>query len=155
MKEPSAGRPPVKTRFVQNNPDGDLCLDEFNHVFVECEDLTEYEAAIKLAGSWKEWKRWKNNWPTFNDYIEEWKEEILVKLKSQAMKKIQALADSDDKQHFAAAKFIVQEEHKKLAGAGRPSKAQKDRAAKQIAQGAAETREEEKRILKVLEGGNK
>jgi hypothetical protein len=149
----NAGRPPVKTRFKQNNPDGDLCLDEFHDVFVACEDLTEYDAAIKLLGSWPEWVQFKNNWSRFPLLIEEWKDEILIKLKSQAMKKIQALAASDDKQALQAAKFIVQEEHKKLAGQGRPTKAAKDRAAKEIAKGAAETKEEEKRILRVMEGG--
>jgi hypothetical protein len=74
------GRKPSKTLFKEFDEDGIYTLEEFHDVFVECEDITEYEAAIKLVGSWTEWERIKRDWPNFQSYITVWKEEINIRL---------------------------------------------------------------------------
>ncbi len=148
------GRKPSATLF---NEDGPYCLDEFHDIFIECEDMTEYTAAIKLVGSWKEWCRIKNDWPAFVGYIEEWKEELEILLRSRATAKIQSLLEDSesDSVKMQAAKYLSEAGWKKRAGAGRPSKREKERELKAMAQSAAETKDEETRILKLVNGGDK
>lgn len=140
------GRQPGKILFENGTYD----LDQFHDVFVELEDPTEYKAALALVGSWKEWNRLKRDWKGFNVHINEWKEEIAVKLRSRATEKITALIN---KGSFQASKWIAEQGYEKRSGAGRPSKAERDRAAKEIAEAAAETKEEKARVLKLLKTG--
>lgn len=146
FKYDSAGRRPSKSLFE----DGTYNIEEFHDVFLELEDPTEYKPALQLCGSWREWNRLKRDWPQFNAYIEEWKAELDVKLQSRAVDKVKTLMDSDN---YQAAKFISEGGWNKRAGAGRPSKAERSRAAKEIASQAAETKAEEDRILKLINGG--
>ena len=156
MVEETRGRKPSKALFFGMADDDSQALydlEEFARVFVEVEDITEYQAAIKLVGSWTEWNRIKRDWPGFVDHIKAWIDEIEVKLRSQAIKKIHQLADSEDRQAFQAAKFLATKEYSRTAGSGRATKAMKLEEARAIARSAAETDKEEKRILSVLSGG--
>jgi len=144
-----AGRMPSRKLFE----DGTYDIEEFHEIFIACEDMTEYDPAIKLCGSWKEWSRLKNDWPTFNDYIIEWKEELEIKLRSEAITKIIEHSKGDDSSALSAAKFISSAGWNSRSGAGRPTKAAKSREAKLLAQATAETKAEEERILKVVNGG--
>jgi hypothetical protein len=150
------GRLPAKALFLQNNPEGVYDLDEFRRTFVELEDVTEFKAALALVGSWAEWERIKNNYSDFNTFISEWVAEVEAKLTSRALDRILQIASSrTDKNSFQAAKFIVTREYKKRAGAGRPTKAEKERELKQIVSVASETKDERERMLQVLQGGMK
>lgn len=143
------GRQPSKALFENGTYD----IEEFHDVFLEMEDITEYEPAIKLVGSWREWERLKRDWPAFRGHIQEWKEELEVKFRSQASRKIIELSDGDDAKALQAAKWVAEGGYNRRQGAGRPSKAEKNKEAKEIAMAAAETKKDEERILKVLNGG--
>ncbi len=139
------GRIPSKALFE----DGTYSLEEFHDVFIDLEDPTEYLPAIKLVGSWLEWQRIKRDWPAFNTYICTWQEELEVKLKSRAVQQVNTLAEEGS---FQASKWIAEHGFNKRQGAGRPSKAETKRAANEIAKGAAETKEEKERVLKLVNG---
>jgi hypothetical protein len=144
------GRKPVKILFE----DGTYNLEEFHDLFVELEDLTEYKPALQLVGDWRKWNQLKRDWPTFGSFVEEWKEEVRVKLTSEALQKIQLMAKGNDPKALQASRFIA-EAGDQRAGAkkGRPSKADREKAATEIARAAGETAEERQRILKVINGG--
>lgn len=154
--EETRGRKPSKALFLGQTDDDSKAvynLSVFHDRFVALEDITEYKAAIELVGSWEEWNRIKRDWPEFCGHIAAWIEEIETKLKAEAIAKITQLCRSETQQAFQAAKFLATKEYSREAGKGRPSKAERRREAKVIAQAAAETKEEEGRILKVLNGG--
>lgn len=143
----TAGRQAAKALFE----DGTYDLNKFHKIFIEHEDLTEYTAAIELVGSWREWNRLKRDWPAFNSvHIKEWKEELEVIFKSRAIKQVMTSAKRGN---FNASRWIAEQGFNKKAGAGRPSKSDKARAAKEIAEASAETKEDEQRIMKVINGG--
>lgn len=131
--------------------DGTYDLQEFHDTFLELEDPTEYKAALQLVGTWQEWQRLKRDWPTFKSHINEWKEELDVKLKSKAVEQINKLAF--DKKNYQANKWLAEEGFHKRTGAGRPSKADRERASRELAEQAAETKADKARILKLV-GGN-
>ena len=115
-----ATRRPTKKLFRQFNPHGKEDLNDWRTVFVECGDVTEYEPAIALCGSWKEWERFKVEWPEFrNKILPEWHEELEVKLRSSAIRSLcnRAVADKPD---INAAKWIAEGKYK-TRKAGRPS----------------------------------
>lgn len=150
---PVRGRIPSRQLF---DPSSDLYrydISNFHKTFVAIGDMTEYKAALKLVGSWQEWERLKRDWATFRSYIQEWKDELEVKLRSDAVEKIIELSSGEDSKALQAAKFLSESGWNKRAGAGRPSKAEKKRAAREIAKLASETKDEEARILKLVNGG--
>lgn len=141
-----SGRMPARSLFE----DGTYKLEDFHDAYIECEDMTEYKPAMKMVGTWKEWCRLKRDWPTFNSYLAEWREELEIKLRSRAMEKLQGLVAEGNLQ---AAKFFAEEGYNKKKGAGRPGKSERDQAAKELAKAAAETAQDRERILKVINGG--
>lgn len=147
-----SGKPPSKKLFENGTYDIDL----FHKRFIELEDLTEYDAAMELVGSWKEWNRLGRDWPEFRNYIAQWKEELEVKLQSEAIKKVLRFSRGDDQKALTSAKFIATKDYNREAGKGRPSKAERRKEAKQLASDLATTKEEKKRIneaLKLVNGG--
>lgn len=144
------GRQDSRSLFEEG---GKYDLDVFHDTFLDCEDLTGYDAALKLltgvpkSRRWREWNRIKRDWPAFNTYLQEWREELEVIFTSRALKQITAAVEEG---HQQSAKWIAEQGYNRRPGAGRPSKAEKDRAAKEIAKNAAETREDKARILKIV-----
>jgi hypothetical protein len=98
-------------------------LEEAREIYLECEDPTEYEAAKVLLGSWDHWQALLKN-PTVLIHIQKWREELEIRLRSQAVKNIQFLALGE--KGFAAAKWLAERgwEPKK---AGRPTKKEVER----------------------------
>lgn len=90
-------------------------------IFMECN--TEYEAAIKLLGSWKHWEKLcKAKW--FKDYVESWREEMALRAAALGYEKLIYLTQANN---VTAAKALVTEA--KVTSpkntAGRPVKALK------------------------------
>ncbi len=144
-----AGRKPAKALFE----DGTYDLQEFHDVYVECEDITGYTAAMTLIGSWPEWERIKRDWKTFNQHLKLWNDEITVRLKSKAIAKLNEIAQGDTTQAASAAKWLAEEGWNKRAGKGRPSEAERKREARELASALSETGAETNRMLEILEGG--
>ncbi len=83
-------------------------------IYVSCS--SEYEAAIKILGSWSHWKKLcKCTW--FKPYLEDWKEEVLIR--EAAIGKATLIEAAEDG-NVTAAKELVNQLNKKSAG--RPSK---------------------------------
>lgn len=147
--EKKRGRRPSKELFS----DGTYDLDEFHKTFIELEDLTEYKPAMKLLGDWQEWERLKRDSKWFESHVILWKEELKIKLKSDAMQKIIELSKDTTATAGTAAKWLAESTWDKESGRGRVSKAEQRRQANVVARAAAETAAERERILKVMDGG--
>lgn len=156
-----AGRQASLTLFEEYN-DGSVTaiyvLEEFHQKFLEERDLTEYKPAIELVGSWKEWERLKRDSSKFKNFVSEWKDELEVLLRSEALKKItDIVVNGKDQASLSAAKFIAQHGYNKLP-VGRPNQEQIKMEARELAQRNSETSDEAKRIeealnIHVIEGG--
>lgn len=105
--------------FIQYHEDGTEDLDEWRKIFVETRDPTEYRGALALVDTWKEWQRWKRDWPIFaNKIIPEWLEEMEVLMRSEAIRSIVEKTSTE----MPAARFIAEGKYNPKQ-AGRPSKA--------------------------------
>ena len=88
-------------------------LPSMKQLYMSCKDLTEYDQAILLLGSWDHWVVLsKSAW--FAKKVEAWHEELEIKLRSEAIRK---MVESDRPD---AAKWIA--ERKWESKRGRPSK---------------------------------
>lgn len=118
-RDDDRGRAATMSLFRQYNKKGKEDLDQWRKRFVDTLDPTEYEGAMTLLGSWKDWLRFKKSWPSFQKlHLNDWLEEIEVRLRSQALRSLalQALTS----QGTSAAKFIAEGKYK-VRKNGRPS----------------------------------
>jgi len=87
-------------------------------LYLQMEDVIEYDFATTYLSSWKHWQRICNN-KLFSEMIGEWREELELKLRSQAVKDI--IDMTADEKSFQAAKWLADKGWDKRP-AGRPSK---------------------------------
>ena len=152
----NSGQQPVLAKFKEfpdhHREDVEIVysLDEWHDVYVNLEDLTGYEAAIELVGTWKEWQRMIRLAGRLQTYIDEWNEEIKIRIKSRAIKNVTALIDREDSVGLSAAKWVSEEGWDKRK-AGRPSKTSIKNEQKAMAQKANETEEDLKRVMDALQ----
>lgn len=78
----------------------------------------EYQFAMDLFDSWEHWQRLTNTWMV-NQYIIEWKKELLIKLKAV---EIGNMLKASKKGDTSAAKYLIENKHTPTRG--RPSKAE-------------------------------
>lgn len=90
--------------------------------YLDIGDPTEYEFAKKCLLGWRHWKRICENALFKNQYLEEWRDELEVLLRSEGI--LSVMSQSED--NFQAAKWLADKGWDKR-GAGRPSKADKQR----------------------------
>lgn len=103
-------------------------------LYLKEEDVTEYDFACKHLLGWQHWKRLGEN-KQIRKHIDEWREELELKIRSQAIKDMQNLCASESG-NFSAAKFLADRGWDKRP-VGRPSKLDKekeDRMADRIAE---------------------
>lgn len=93
-------------------------------LYLEHEDPLEYDFATTYLGGWRHWQRIVNN-AMISKHIEEWREELEIKLRSRAVKDI-IDKSSDPAAGFQAAKWLADRGWDKR-GAGRPSKEEIER----------------------------
>lgn len=93
-------------------------------LYLKEEDVTEYEFAVKHLLGWQHWKRLCEN-KQIRKHIDEWREELELKVRAQAIRDMQGLCASENG-NFSAAKFLADRGWEKRAP-GRPSKAEKER----------------------------
>lgn len=105
-------------------PEPVYTLKDYDHkgypsmYLIYMDSATEYEAAMRLLGSWRHWNKLVKA-PFFKPYIEEWREER--KHREDAIART-ALLESIVDGNVSAAKTILDEGKRK--GAGRPTKAE-------------------------------
>lgn len=95
-------------------------LPSIKRLYLEMEDITEYNFAYKYFLDWEHWKRIKEN-KLIAKHMEGWREELEVKVAASGIRAMQEMAIDGDKPNFQAAKFIAERGWEKRS-AGRPSK---------------------------------
>lgn len=132
------GRPLTQSLFLEigYSDFAVYTLKEFDHtykgkvypslkkLYLKEEDPTEYAFAEKYLLGWQHWKRLCEN-KVIAKHIEEWREELELKIRCQAVRDMQNLCASENG-NYSAAKFLADRGWEKRA-AGRPSKAEKER----------------------------
>jgi len=107
--------------FTQKDEDYDYkgkVYPSLKKLYLAHEDPTEYDFATTYLLGWEHWQRICRN-KVFSKMVESWREELELKLRSQAVRDIVALSAGD--KGFQAAKWIADKGWDKRA-AGRPSK---------------------------------
>lgn len=92
-------------------------------LYMEEMDPTEYRFAVRHLESWDHWKQLTAcTW--FKPHVEGWREELQLKLASEALTRIMLEASSERKESFAANKYLLEKGWAKSTGdrVGRPSK---------------------------------
>lgn len=102
----------------------DKIYPSLKKLYLKEEDPTEYTFAEKHLLGWQHWKRLCEN-KVLRKHIEEWREELELKIRSQAIRDMVNLCASENG-NFSAAKFLADRGWEKR-GAGRPSKAEQER----------------------------
>jgi hypothetical protein len=107
--EEAEGFQPIYT--LAEEDDGDL--KSAYKIYITC--ITEYDAAIKLVGSWSHWNKLLNCKP-FMEYLEGWRKEQEQKLIADGIKAMVVLAttpDNNGKINVVAAKWLAERGFKK------------------------------------------
>jgi hypothetical protein len=94
-------------------------------LYLEIADPTEYEFATTCLGGWGHWKRLCTKTTNLHPHIEEWREELEIKLRSQGVKGMIHEATSMGKSAVAASKWLADKGWVK-SGVGRPAKKERD-----------------------------
>lgn len=129
-------------------------LKDFDHegckslykLFIAEMDPTEYRFATKYFDSYDHWMAiTKKQW--FSPHIAKWREELEIKLRSEALSRIVAESKSGSKSSFMANRFLLERGWANKAGKGRPSKEQVLSAAKDLAKENETTNEDFLRVV--------
>ena len=130
------GRPITQSLFLENGYNTELAVytlkdEDHEHkgttyislkqLFLEMEDVTEYEFANEYLLGWSHWKRLNAN-KLMTKHFEEWREELELRLRAQGIRAI--IDQSADDKGFQAAKYLAEKGWDKRT-AGRPSKNEK------------------------------
>lgn len=105
-------------------------------LYLEMEDLTEYQFALKYMESWEHWQMLcECTW--FQPYLTRWRTELELKLKAQALQNLLLEARDGGKNCYNANKFLIEkgwiDKSTEPKRRGRPSKAEIAReAAEQV-----------------------
>jgi hypothetical protein len=94
-------------------------------LYLEMADPTEYAFATEYLLGWRHWQRICEN-KVLGRYVEEWRDELEVKLRSKA---IRDAIDAAKTGNFQAAKWVA-DRGWDTKGRGRPSKAEVERETK-------------------------
>lgn len=132
------GRPLTQGLFLETGYDTRYAVFTFNDedktyegklypslkkLYLSCDDPTEYEFAKRFLLGWKHWQRLNAN-KVLKEHFDEWREEMEIKTRSDAIKSI--IDMTAEGANFQAAKWLADRGWDKR-GAGRPSKAEIDR----------------------------
>lgn len=116
-------------------------------LYLSMEDVVEYDFANKYLLGWSHWKRLQEN-KAINKYITEWREELELKLRSQAVRDI--IDMTADEKSFQAAKWIADKGWEKLAK-GRPRTA--DKVREEALQSAIEEDYKDANVISLISRG--
>jgi hypothetical protein len=118
-------RPEFGTSWTLKEKDlivGDKTYRSMKRIYLDMEDVTEYDFAMATLNSYKHWERLVES-PIIRKHIDQWRKELNLKLKARAMKAIINAATVDEKSSFQAMKYLADNEYlDKKAKRGRPSK---------------------------------
>jgi predicted DNA-binding protein len=121
-------------------------------LYMETNDPTEWRFATTYLDNWSHWETlcacaW------FKDYLYRWRKELELRLKSENLARLMALASSSSREASTASKYLIEkgwEPREPFSGKGRPSKQQVKEQAFQIAQNKLKIDDDFKRISKAF-----
>lgn len=103
-------------------------------LYMEVNDPTEYKFAVAHLDGWEHWEILTNcSW--FKPYVERWRRELELRMKSEALARIMRESKTSGKESFQASKYLLEKgwEPKDTASKrGRPSKDEINREARSI-----------------------
>ena len=73
-------------------------------LYLEMADVTEYEFASTYLDGWRHWKTLLES-PACRKHIDEWREELELKLRAQGLRQMIDMAQNEEKPSFQAAKY--------------------------------------------------
>jgi hypothetical protein len=155
---------PEKDRVIQPvfslNEDRDGLIN-CRKTFLELEDPTGYLWSQQYLGSYEHWEKLMRA-PWFQEAYQSWLEELKMKIKVRALKKIKEIASGDiegtpQATVLAAARYLADAGYEAKPGRGRPSKEDLKGELKRQAQILSEEEKDLQRIggLQVIQGGRK
>lgn len=97
-------------------------------IYLSYSDPTEYTFATEVLGSWKHWQKLCNN-KFLGALINEWREELEIKLRSESIRSIIQTAKEGGHKGVTAAKYVSEHGWNKRK-AGRPTTAEVKRETK-------------------------
>ena len=116
-------------------------------IYVELMDPTEYTFAVEYLGGWEHWQKMCAN-AALGKEIDKWRDELEVKLRSQAVRSLMVTAVTEGAKGTTAAKWLA--DRGWLEKRGRPSKAEKEKRLKQDSHIKAEYEEDLERVQDLL-----
>ncbi len=90
----------------QDHTWGDKTYPSLRKLYVEMEDPTEYEFALKHLDGWVHWKKLTES-SFFQIYLKDWREELEVRMRAKALNRIKVRAAGETKDSFAADKILL------------------------------------------------
>jgi hypothetical protein len=115
-------------------------------IYLELEDPTEYTIATEYFGGWDHWLRLCAN-KTIRAHIDEWRSELEVKLRSQAIRATIADAKSDSKSAAQSRRFLADKGWKEKRKAGAPSRAERAAIERDIEQQVLDYADDWERVM--------
>ena len=115
--------PPI---FTLKDSDTASCVS-LKDRYLELRDITEYKFANIYLGGWDHWQRICESW-RLKPHIAEWREQLRLKLKQEAIERILEIADSSSPGALNAAKQLLDMVSNPVdkPKRGRPSKEEKE-----------------------------
>jgi hypothetical protein len=115
--------PPV---YTLKDSDTSSCVS-LKERYLEMGDITEYDFANLYLGGWEHWSRVAESY-LLKPHVEEWREQLALKLRAEALRKIKEMAEGEGPSAFNAAKFLLDEVggKERKPKRGRPSKEEKE-----------------------------
>lgn len=124
---------------------GEVVYPSLKRLFLEMEDLTEYNFANTYLCNWEHWQKMNGN-KILREQFDKWREELELKLRAKNAKHLLKLASEGN---FAAAKWFANKEWSE-AKRGRPSKEEKEARLKEEAKLEKEISEDASRVVDFL-----
>lgn len=122
-----------------------VMLPSLHRLYMEVADVTEYQVAIQVFGSWKGWQRQcENNY--IREYIDAWRDELEIAIRSAALAAMVKTSTTAGSQGTAASKYLADKGWVKRK-AGAPTKAEKAGELKKQEEVGASLKDDAKRIL--------
>ena len=98
---------------LSDNPAAPFSIDDWHKEYVRLSDPTDYTAAMALIGQWEHWTMLLDCKP-FMEHLTKWREEVSVKLRSEAIAELKKQSKTD--KGTAAAKWLAEQSVTKTKG---------------------------------------
>lgn len=118
-------------------------------LYLEIADPYEYEFANQCFANWRHWQRLCDSCGLLAPYIQEWREELEIKLRSEALTQVVKESKANSKGSLTAAKWLVDKGWVEKKGAGRPTKQAVDGERRKMASIKKEVQDDLARVRSV------